>query len=203
MLQSWVQDVHSCIFFFFAWLWWTVAAEQHRHTAEQLRDSGIRKGFRSPVALFLMGLGVNVLRPHSLIRSLLLCHKINMLDVTPVRVNINTPATGLGVSQGSAACGGGKDRDYSSTLTASPTWHQYVRKSLSWCYVNSVWRINGTDSYRSKWCFWPLVYSEQTLRLKIYGPLLQPVTTHLLRIFWGKGRYRNSNFVEASNRFRM
>lgn len=189
--------------YFSALLWWAVAAEQNHSRVEQLCDSGIRQGFYSPVALFLMGLGVNVLRPHSLMRSLLLCHKINMLGATLVRVNINTPATGLGVSQGSAACGGGKDGDYSSTLTASPTWHQYVRNSLSWCYVNSVWRINGTDSYRSKWCFWPFVYSEQTLRLKIYRPLLQPVTTHLLRIFWVNGRYRNSNFVEVSSRFRI
>lgn len=147
--------------FFYA----TAAAQQYHYVLVQLHDSGKRKGFYSPVAFFLMGLGVNVLRPHSLLRSLLLCHKINMLGVTLVRVNINTPATGLGVSQGSAACGGGKDGDYSSTLTAAPTWHQYVRNWHSGCYVNSVWRINGTESFRSKRCFWPLVYF-QAVRLK-------------------------------------
>lgn len=78
-----------------------------------------------------MGVGVNVLRPHSLLMSLLLCHKINTLGATLVRVNINTPAASLGVSPGSAACGGGKDRDYSSTMTDAPTWHQRVQETHS------------------------------------------------------------------------
>ncbi len=124
-------------------------------------------GLYSSVASFLMGLGVNVLRPHSLLRSLLLCHKINMQGATLVRVNINTPAAGPGVSQGSAACGGGKDGDYSSTLTAAPTRHQRVRNSHPWCYVNSVWRINDSfgvsgllfsPSRPQDWRFRDLIY---------------------------------------------
>lgn len=39
-----------------------------------------------------MGVGVNVLRPRFLLRSLLLCHKINTLGATLLRVNINTTA---------------------------------------------------------------------------------------------------------------
>lgn len=119
-----------------------------------------------------MGLGVNVLSLHSLLRSLLLCRKINMLDVTLVRVNINTPATGLGVSQGSAACGGGKDGDYSSTLTAAPTWHQYVRNSHSGCYVNPVWRIKPQTLWGPNGVSGPLVYSEQAVRMTIWRLLL-------------------------------
>lgn len=90
-----------------------------------LLDSGVTTGFYNPVAFFsLTGWGVNVPRPHSPPRSLLLCHKTNMLGATPLWVNINTPANGLRVSQGSAACGGGKGGDNSSPPTASPTRHR-------------------------------------------------------------------------------
>lgn len=73
-----------------------------------------KKNIYSLAVYFLMRLGVNVLRPHSPVRSILLCHKTNLLDLTLVRVNINTPAAGPQVSQGSAACGGGESGNYSS-----------------------------------------------------------------------------------------
>lgn len=84
-----------------------------------LHDSGVTTGFYNSVALFFTG--VNVLRPHSPLRSLLLCHKTNMLSATLLRVNINTPANGLRVSLGSAACGGEKVGDNFSTPTVAST----------------------------------------------------------------------------------
>lgn len=44
--------------------------------------------------------GVNVLRPHGHLRSLLLCRKTNMLGAPLVRVNINTPVAGPGGQPG-------------------------------------------------------------------------------------------------------
>lgn len=41
---------------------------------------------------FYWRVGVNALRPNSPLRSLLLCHKTNMLGATLLRVNINTPS---------------------------------------------------------------------------------------------------------------
>lgn len=75
--------------------------------------------FYCSATYFLMCLRVSMLSPASRLRSLLLCHKTNLLGPTLVRVNINTPATSPQVSQGSAACGGEKAGNDSSTTTVS------------------------------------------------------------------------------------
>lgn len=81
--RSWEQD-------FSTQPRWTVAPQQCPHGLVELHDSG-------PLQLSSLlsnGFGGQCAGPHSLLWSLLLCHKINMLGATLVRVNINTPAAG-------------------------------------------------------------------------------------------------------------